>query len=76
MKKLHTILLTLFLFSSVYADEQKTAYYPTGEVEEVEESVDGNVSRYTYTYPTGEVWYVKKELESMNQIMVKQCRYG
>jgi hypothetical protein len=73
MKKLHTILLTLFLFSSVYADEQKTTYYPTGEVEE---SVDGNVSRYTYTYPTGEVWYVKKVLENMNQIMVKQYRYG
>ena len=36
MKKLLTILLTLFLFSSAYADEQKTTYYPTGEVEEVD----------------------------------------
>ena len=39
MKKLLTILLTLFLFSSAYAVEQKTFHYPTGEVGQVQEIV-------------------------------------
>ena len=49
LKKLLTLLLTLFLFSSVYADEQKITYYPTVEF------VDGKVSKVTVYYKTGEV---------------------
>ena len=55
MKKLRIILLTLFLFSSAYADEQKTTYYPTGEVKEVQKYVDGKLLKATAYYKTGEV---------------------
>jgi antitoxin component YwqK of YwqJK toxin-antitoxin module len=64
MKKLLTILLTLFLFSSVYADEQKTTYYPTGEVKEVQKYVDGKLLKATAYYKTGEVEKVLEYIDS------------
>jgi len=72
MKKLLTILLTLFLFSSVYADEQKTTYYPTGEVEEVEEHVAGEKSKVTTYYKTGRV---KQDQEYVNGKRSKVTNY-
>lgn len=62
MKKLLTILLTLFLFNPVYADEQKTTYYPTGEVKQVQEYPDiGRMDfKLTHFYKTGEVKKVEE----------------
>ena len=58
MKKLITTILTLTFLSftnQASAVEQKTFYYPTGEVGQVQEIVNGKASKVTYYHKTSEV---------------------
>ena len=57
--KLKTLLLTLFLFSSVYAVERENAYYPTGEIRKAQEYVDGVLSKVTNYFSS--VYAVERE---------------
>ena len=63
MKKLLIGLMTLAISFQTFATT-KTSYYPTGEVEEVEEHVDGEVSKVTIYYKTGEVKSVREFVDS------------
>ena len=60
--KLKILLIGLIVSFQTFA-LSKTFYYPTGEVKQVQEFVDGKASKDTAYYKTGEVGGVKEYID-------------